>query len=263
MDVLRLFFHGKRKFITLAVLAAAGVLLVARLRARPATIELPLKKTEMVRTVYGLGTVQAEKIYHLRIGIAANIVKLYVREGDVVSKGARLVEFDQVPVMTAPFTGTVTAVAFKEGEAAFPGNSILTVTDLSRKYITASLDEKAAVLIKQKQKTRIAFDGLPGKTYTGSVSSVYPSDGQFIVKVESADMPAEILPGMSADLAIETGTKAGVFVAPIRAVREGKITLLRNGKKLIIPVQLGLTQGEVVEIISAELAEGDLLRYIQ
>lgn len=263
MDVLRLFFHGKRKFITLAVLAAAGVLLVARLRARPATIELPLKKTEMVRTVYGLGTVQAEKIYHLRIGIAANIVKLYVREGDVVSKGARLVEFDQVPVMTAPFTGTVTAVAFKEGEAAFPGNSILTVTDLSRKYITASLDEKAAVLIKQKQKTRIAFDGLPGKTYTGSVSSVYPSDGQFIVKVESADLPAEILPGMSADLAIETGTKAGVFVAPIRAVREGKITLLRNGKKLIIPVQLGLTQGEVVEIISTELAEGDLLRYIQ
>ena len=263
MDVIRLFLSGKRKYITLAVLAAAGVLLVARLRARPATVELTLKKTDMVRTVYGLGTVQAEKSYQLRIGIAANIVRLFVREGDQVSKGARLVEFDQVPVMLAPFAGTVTAIVFKEGEAVFPGNSILTVTDLSRKYITASLDEKAAVLIKKKQKTRIAFDGLPGKTYTGSVSSVYPSGGQFIVKVESAEMPAEILPGMSADLAIETGTKTGVFVAPIRAVREGKVTLFRNGKKITVPVQLGLTQGDSVEIISGELAEGDLLRYTQ
>ncbi len=263
MDVLRLFFSGKRKYATLALLAVAALLLVARIRSRPAMIELALKKTDIVRTVYGLGTVQAEKIYHLRIGIAANIVKLFVREGDVVSRAARLVEFDQIPVMTAPFAGTVTAVAFKEGEAAFPGNKILTVTDLSRKYITASLDEKAAVLIKQKQKTRIAFDGMPGKTYAGSVTSVYPSDGQFIVKVESAEMPAEILPGMSADLAIEAGTKSGVFVAPIRAVREGKITLLRNGKKITVPVQLGLTQGESVEIISADLADGDLMRYGQ
>lgn len=263
MDILRMFFAGKRKYASLAVLAAVALFIVMRVRARPATIEHTLKKTDMVRTVYGLGTVQAEKIYHLRIGIAANIVRLYVREGDVVSKGARLVEFDQVPVMTAPFAGTVTAIAFKQGEAAFPGNTILTVTDLSRKYITASLDEKAAVLIKRQQKVRIAFDGMPGKTYTGSVTSVYPSDGQFIVKVESSEMPAEILPGMSADLAVETGTKTGVFVAPIRAVREGKVTIFRNGKKLIIPVQLGLTQGDSVEIISTELADGDLLRYVQ
>ena len=263
MDVIRLFFSGKRKFITIGVLVAAAVLLVARIRARPATVELALKKTDIVRTVYGLGTVQAEKTYHLRIGIAANIVKLYVREGDIVSKGARLVEFDQIPVMTAPFNGTVTAVSFKEGEAAFPGNSILTITDLSRNYITASLDEKAAVLIKQKQKTRIAFDGLPGKTYAGTVTSVYPSDGQFIVKVESAEMPAEILPGMSADLAIEAGTKSGVYVAPIRAVREGKVTLFRNGKKHTVPVQLGLTQGESVEIISPEINDGDLLKFAQ
>ena len=54
-----------------------------------------------------------------------------------------------------------------------------------------------------------------------------------------------------------------MFVAPIRAVREGKITLLRNGKKITVPVQLGLTQGESVEIISADLADGDLMRYGQ
>ncbi|MBL8033283.1 MAG: efflux RND transporter periplasmic adaptor subunit [Leptospiraceae bacterium] len=263
MDVLMLFFSGKRKYVSLAVIAAAAILIVSRIKSAPATTEIALKKTQLVRTVYGLGTVQAEKTYHLRIGIAANIVKLHVREGDVVSKGARLVELDQVPVMTAPFAGTVTAVAFKQGEAVFPQNSILTVTDLTRKYITASLDEKAAVLIRQKQIVRIAFDGLPGRTYSGSVTSVYPSDGQFIVKIESAEMPAEILPGMSADLAIEAGTKTGVFVAPIRAVREGKVAVWRAGKKIVIPVQLGLTQGEMVEIISTDLAEGDVLRYQQ
>lgn len=261
MDVLRLFFQGKRKYASIAVLVVLGGIIVTRIRSAPKTTEIQLKKTDMVRTVYGLGTVQAEKVYHLRIGIAANIVKLHVKEGESVKKGARLVEFDQVPVMTSPFAGTVTAVTFKEGEAVFPQNSVLTVTDLSHKYITASLDEKAAVLIRAAQKVRISYDGLPGKTYAGIVASVYPSDGQFIVKVESAEMPAEILPGMSADLAVEAGIKPGVFVLPIRAVRDKKVTVTRAGKKLVIPVQLGLTQGESVEIISPELQEGDAVRY--
>jgi len=54
-----------------------------------------------------------------------------------------------------------------------------------------------------------------------------------------------------------------VFVAPIRAVREGKVTLFRNGKKLVVPVQLGLTQGDSVKIISGKLAKNNLLRYTQ
>ncbi len=135
--------------------------------------------------------------------------------------------------------------------------------DLTRRYITVSLDEKAAVLINKQQRVRIAFEGLPGKTFQGTVTSIYPSEGLFFVKVDSKELPAEILPGMSADLAIEAGTKDNVFVAPIRAIQERKVTIIRAGKKLRIPVQLGLTQGENVEIVAADLAEGDVLRYQQ
>jgi multidrug efflux pump subunit AcrA (membrane-fusion protein) len=152
-------------------------------------------------------------------------------------------------------------VSFEEGEAVFPQNRVLKVIDLTRRYISVSLDEKAAVLVKKNQKVRIAFEGLPGQTFSGLVASVYPSEGQFFVKVNSKELPPEILPGMSADLAIEAGVKEGVFVAPIRAVQERKVTVQRNGKRLRIPVQLGLTQGEDVEIVSADLAEGDILRY--
>lgn len=261
MDVLRLFFSGKRKFITIGVLLVAGYFTVTRIRSAPRLIELPLKKTNIVRTVYGLGTVQADRIYQLKIGIAANILNLYVKEGDTVRKGDRLVQFDQLPVMTAPFAGIVSTVAFKEGEAVFPQNPVLKIMDLTRRYIIVSLDEKAAVLINKGQKVRIAFEGLPGKTFSGIVTSIYPSEGQFFVKVDSKELPAEILPGMSADLAIEAGVKEGVFVAPIRAVQERKVTVQRNGKRLKIPVQLGLTQGENVEIVSTELAEDDILRY--
>lgn len=261
MDILRLFFQGKRKYITAAVLAIAAFFIVQRVRSAPPTIELALKKTTIVRTVYGLGTVQADRIYHLKIGIAANIRKLYVKEGDAVKNGDRLVEFDQVPVMRAPFAGTVTTVAFKEGESVFAQNPVLKVMDLTRRYITVSLDEKAAVLINPKQQVRIAFEGLPGKTFKGTVTSVYPSDGQFIVKVDSKELPAEILPGMSADLAIEAGTKENVFVAPIRAIKGRKVTIARAGKKMEVPVQLGLTEGENVEIVGAGLTEGDVLRY--
>lgn len=261
MDVLRLFFSGKRKYATIAALLLVAFFAIQRIRAAPKTVELPLKKTNIVRTVYGLGTVHAEREYQLKIGIAANVSKLYVREGDNVRSGDRLVEFDQVPVMRSPISGVVSAVSFEEGEAVFPQNPVLKVIDLAKRYITVSLDEKAAVLVKQNQKVRIAFEGLPGQTFAGLVASVYPSEGQFFVKVNSKELPPEILPGMSADLAIEAGVKEGVFVAPIRAVQERKVNIQRNGKRLRIPVQLGLTQGENVEIVSAELVEGDILRY--
>jgi len=261
MDILRLFFAGKRKYATIAALLLIAFFAIRRIRAVPKTIELPLKKTSIVRTVYGLGTVQAEREYQLKIGIAANVSKLYVREGDHVRRGDKLVEFDQVPVMRSPISGVVSAVSFEEGEAVFPQNRVLKVIDLTKRYITVSLDEKAAVLVKQNQPVRIAFEGLPGQTFAGIVTSVYPSEGQFLVKVNSKELPPEILPGMSADLAIEAGVKEGVFVAPIRAVQERKVTILRNGKRLRIPVQLGLTQGENVEIVSTDLAEGDVLRY--
>ena len=84
-----------------------------------------------------------------------------------------------------------------------------------------------------------------------------------MVHVDSREIPPEILTGMSADLAIEAGTKENVFVAPIRAVQAGKIQITRGGKKMHIPVQLGLTQGEMVEIVSPEIQEGDILRYRQ
>ncbi len=263
MDFIRQLFAGKRKYIAIAILLAASYLGISRIRSRPANADMPLRRTTILRTVYGLGTVEAERSYQLKIGIAANIRRLYVKAGETVKKGDRLVEFDQVPVMTAPFAGIVTTVSFKEGEAVFPQNPVLQIMDLSRKYITVSLDEKSAVLIAQSQKVRIAFEGLPGKTFTGLVSSVYPSDGQFMVKIESRELPLEILPGMSADLAIEAGKKENVFVAPLRAVRDGKIQITRAGKRLKVPVQIGLTQGDAVEIVSSELAEGDILHYPQ
>lgn len=48
-----------------------------------------------MRTVYGLGTVHAEREYQLTIGIAANMKKLCVREGeDVEIVSADLAEGD-------------------------------------------------------------------------------------------------------------------------------------------------------------------------
>lgn len=263
MDVLRLFFGGKRKFLTIPLLAGLAYLAFAYIRSRPREIETALTRTTLIRTVYGLGTVQADSIYQMKIGIAADVRTLYVKEGDVVKKGQKLVDLSDVPSIRAPINGIVSNVYFKEGESVFPQNPVLKVMDLSKRYILVSLDEKAAVLVRKGQNVRIALDSMPGSTFTGLVTTIYPSDGQFMVRVDAKELPKEILPGMSADLAIEAGQKEGVFVAPIRAVRENKVTLLRNGKKLVIPVQLGLTQGDSVEIISTQLAEGDLLRYRQ
>lgn len=261
MEIIRLFFQGYRKYVSIGVLLVASYFIFSRIRAIPGTLEIPLKKTTILRTVYGLGTVQAERVYNLMIGVSTNIQRLYVREGDTVKKGAPLILFDQVPLMRAPFPGIISAIKHNEGESVFPQNTVLTLMDLSEKYISASLDEKSAVLVQKKQKVRIAFEGIMGKTFTGEISTVYPADGQFMIQVKSSELPAEVIPGMSADLAIEAGKKENVYVAPIKSIKEGKIRVLRAEKKLVIPVQLGLTQGDLVEIVSSEIKDGDILRY--
>jgi len=262
MELFRLFFHGKRKWISLVVLISAIAFSIRYYKSLPTFTEIPLKRTNILRTVYGLGTVQAERVFHLKLGITTQITTLYVREGDLVKKGAPLVLFDQLPVMKAPFGGVVSTLNYKVGESVFPQNTVLTILDPSKKYISVALDENAAVLVRRDQKVRIAFEGLPGKLISGQVQSIYPSEGQFILNVQSNELPDEVLPGMSADLAVEAGKKENVFVVPTKSVKENKITLIQKGKKNQVQVQLGITRGDQVEISSSEISEGDILQYL-
>ncbi|WP_246839102.1 efflux RND transporter periplasmic adaptor subunit [Leptospira wolffii] len=211
----------------------------------------------IVDAVYGLATVNSSNVYHLRVAIPSALRKIYVEEGDTVQVGAPLVDFDSFGTMRSPLEGIVTNIAYENRETVVPQTPVVTVMDLRKRYLAVSLEEKGAVKVKKGQAVRIRFEALGDKTFEGVVKSVYPMDGQFEVHIEPKNIPTEILPGMTADVAIETSIKENVTLIPIRGIKSGKVKILRNGKVSTKEITIGLSNGEYAELLSGEVDPGD------
>ncbi|TGL60603.1 efflux RND transporter periplasmic adaptor subunit [Leptospira sarikeiensis] len=211
----------------------------------------------IIESVYGLATVSSSEVYHLRVAIPSAIRKIFVEEGDQVKEGTPLVEFDSFGTMRSPLEGVVTNVAYETKETVVPQTPVVTVMDLRKRYLTVSLEEKGAVKVKKGQKVRIRFEALGEKKFEGEVKSVYPADGQFQVHIVPVGIPTEILPGMTADVAIETSSKENVILIPIKGIKSGKVKVLENGKVRVKDIEIGLSNGEYAELVSGEVRLGD------
>ncbi|TGK06726.1 HlyD family efflux transporter periplasmic adaptor subunit [Leptospira semungkisensis] len=211
----------------------------------------------IIESVYGLATVTSSDVYHLRVAVPSAIRKIYVEEGDQVKEGTPLVEFDSFGTMRSPLDGVVTKVAYETKETVVPQTPVVTVMDLRKRYLIVSLEEKGAVKVQKGQKVRVRFEALGDKNFSGEVKSVYPADGQFQVHITPENIPPQILPGMTADVAIETSSKENVVLVPIKGIRSGKIKILENGKIQTKEIQTGIANSEYAELLSGEVRIGD------
>ena len=77
--------------------------------------------------------------------------------------------------LTAPFAGTVTAVAIHQGELAAPGLPIVTLGDLSVLRIkTTDLGESDVGRLQVGQTATVTFDALPGVRLQARVAEIAP-----------------------------------------------------------------------------------------
>ncbi len=210
----------------------------------------------IVEAVYALGTVQSENSYNMKVGLTQRITHIYIKEGDPVKKGDALVALDLGSVLRAPFAGTVTRLFFKSGEVAIPGSVILTLQDLVHRYVMVSLDQESALSVHPGQKVEISVEGIRGRLFHGSVERIYPSAGQFFARIHATDLPPEILPDMTVDIAIEVARKENALIIPINAYHKGQVQVRRNARIENVPVKTGLANGEWIEITEG-LNEGD------
>lgn len=242
-------------FFFLILLVAAGFIFLKPFQSQA---RVHPKLGNIVESIYGLGTVSADKVFHLRAGMNLTVEKVYVNEGDLVKAGNPLVKLDENVIRT-PISGTVTAVPYKEGELAATQGAVVTVTNLEHLYLEVSLEQQSVLQIKKGQTALISFESLRNEKFEGLVVSVYPRDNQFIVRIELKTWPSGVLPGMTADVAILVGEKANVLLIPVSSLLAGKVTRVRSGKKESVAVRLGVVDGEWGEVISDNISPADEL----
>ncbi len=248
--------NRRKLFLGLGVLAVtAGVALAVWKLRSPSDLVKP-KEGNVVESIYGLGTVTADQVFHVRGGMTLSLKKVFVSEGEKVRVGSPLVQLED-SVMRSPIDGTVTEVIFKEGEVVPGSVSVVTVMNLDKLYLEVSLEQQSILRVKPGQKVLVSFESLRSEKVEGQVRSVFPRANQFIVRIELSKWPGGVLPGMTADAAILVGEKKNVLLIPISAISGGKIIRVRDGKKEKVSVDLGIVDGQWAEVVSSNISSQD------
>ena len=177
---------------------------------------------------------EKELTRHARVGAAAGLLQA---ESQLKSQQERY----EWTTVTAPMAGTVTRLIVEEGEiitsgrSAFSrGDAIMRIADLDRMIVRTQINQVEIGKIKPEQRAEISVDSYPGQVFPGRVSEISPSATPrgpqnqssvitFEVDVEVIGSPAELLPGMSADVDIIVFEESDILQLPIPAVLSPKV----------------------------------------
>lgn len=215
------------------------------------------KRGAITEAIYGLGKVRAERRFEVKVGILSAIQQLFVREGDKVKAGNKLILFDSGVLFRAPFDGTVTLSALQKGETALPQIPILRLEDLTDRYIEVSVEQQGALRVKPGQKARVSFESVRGDVLNGRVRALFPREDEFLVHIEVDNFPGNVLPGMTADISIEVGQIPDALLIPLASIRSGAVTVRRDGHKEKVQVEIGHVDGLWAEVRGSALSESD------
>ncbi|MGO9544539.1 MAG: efflux RND transporter periplasmic adaptor subunit [Rhodomicrobium sp.] len=127
--------------------------------------------------------------------------------------------------------------------------------------ISADVDEEDIPLVKVGQRVLIRSDAFPARVFTGNVVEITPKGDpvarSYRVRIE---LPAgtALMIGMTAETNIVTREKQDALLVPASAVSGSALWLVREGKLVRLPAQIGIKGRERVEI-AAGLTENDLV----
>ncbi len=256
---------SKLKWITLIALmitvAIFSIFKFSQKRNQLLALTEPLVKGSALESVYGIGTVTANRSFQLKPGVTTSVLKLYVKEGDQVKKGARLVDLSDMNPVHSPFDGTITFLPAKVGETVFAQSVVLSVVDLTDRYIIVSLEQRAALRVVQNQKAKINFDSMRNQSFDGIVQAIYSNDNNFFVRIGADNLPPQILPGMTGDVAISIAEHKDVLLVPVAAIESGKVYVdLGHGRSKQVNIKIGVVDATMAELIEGDLREGDRLQ---
>lgn len=252
---------SKKTILISSSLAAALILLVfLGLRWKNSGEEkVAPKRGPIIESIYALGKVKSRHQYDLKIGVLSTVEKLYSIEGDTVRKGDPLIKFADTNLFRAPFDGVVTMVAVDEGEPGAPSTTLLRVDDMNDKYIEVSLEQQGALRVQRGQTAMIVFESLRGEKLEGKVTSLYAKNDEFLAKIEVPGLKENVLPGMTADVAIVVGRYENALLIPVKGVTNGQVSVLREGTKLRIPVKIGAIDSQWAQVLEGDVKDQDLI----
>jgi HlyD family secretion protein len=177
--------------------------------------------------------------------------------------------------VTAPMDGVIAARNVQIGQIIASGISnvgggttVLTLSDLSRIFVLAAVDESDIGNVTLGQQVVVTADAFPGKVFSGRVVRIATQGVNisnvvtFEVKIEvTGEYKSLLKPEMTANVEIIIARKDNVLLVPSEAVtrkapRHIALVMKSDKTQEERPVEIGISDGTKTEIVSG-LSEGE------
>lgn len=171
--------------------------------------------------------------------------------------------------IAAPFDSTITAIYNQNGDLITNGMKAIQLADLSELFVDVQISEVDIPMIKVGQPAELVFDAFFEDSFTGEVVEIAPIGTEiqgvvtYNVTVKLLSGMETIKSGMTAAVNIITEQKENIYTIPTDALvtveGQDNVYVMRNGVPTLVEITAGGFSDEMVEVISAEIEEGELI----
>lgn len=169
-------------------------------------------------------------------------------------------------VLRSPISGVITARNYDKGDMFGMGQPIFTVQQITPVKLLVAISESEYTKVKKGQKVTLVVDALPGESFDGTISRLYPTmdaaTHTFNVEVKVPNYNRRLRPGMYAKVTVNFGKNNSVIIPDKAVVRQqgagDKFVYILNEDSTVTfkKVSLGVRLGNEYEVLSG-VQEGD------
>jgi HlyD family secretion protein len=205
---------------------------LAQLQEQPTQAQLTAAEAQVASAQYQLSQLQAQPTAQAVASAKASYEQAQVALTQAQQQLAGA-------TITTPIAGTVIAVNVQQGDTASAGTAAIVLVPDIPPVVDANVDEVDVSSVAVGQDVHLTFEALPGRTITGTVTSIAPTstsvNGAVAYQVEIGFTPGR-LPvrlGMTTNVAIVIASANNALLVPNQA-----ITADRQANKYYVTRQL-------------------------
>ena len=156
--------------------------------------------------------------------------------------------------IVSPVSGIIDKDYFEEGTLVSIGSNIVDIVNDKSLKMLVNVTEKERLTLKKGENVTITTDVYPGDTFTGTIETIAPkSNDLYYYSIELTLNSDKLTPGMYATAIFSNGeSNRNVPVISRKSIVGGlkapHVFVVRDNKAYKIPVRIGLSDNEYIEI---------------
>jgi HlyD family secretion protein len=163
----------------------------------------------------------------------------------------------------SPIDGLVLARTIEPGEVVSVNQPLLRVGDVTHLVLECAVDEADVGRVAVAQRAAVALYAFPQQVFRGRVHEILPDADRakkaFVVKIVLDEPPPGLRSGMTAEVNVVVGERAGALLVPTEAFdAAGNAWAVTAGRAVRRAMRIGIRDLARVEVVEG-VAEGDLV----